>query len=267
MNSAIHLAGDVLLVAGGATGIGAETARLWVRRGGRVAIGDINAADGQKLADELGAENALYTSLDVRSAGACADAVRATVERFGSVKSLLNTAIKMNPGPLLEQHDEEWSASLDVGLTGYLRTGQAFARWLVDHKQPGSIVNISSISATQPYDGAGPYSVVKAGVTMLTELMAIEWAPYGIRANSIAPGPVLTPLTAFLQDPAIRAARASAIPLGRIGSVQDVAPLIVFLLSDDAGWITAEQVTIDGGVTKSVFKHLPGRVWGGKGAE
>lgn len=267
MNSVTNLAGDVLLIAGGATGIGAETARLWVQRGGRVVIGDINAAGGQKLAGELGADHALNVSLDVRSASACEDAVRAAVERFGSVKCLLNTAIKMNPGPLLEQNEEGWNASIGVGLTGHLRMGQAFARWLVDHGQPGSIVNISSIGGLQPYDGAGPYSVIKAGVTMLTELMALEWAPYGIRANSIAPGPVLTPLTAFLQDPAIRAARASAIPLGRIGSVQDIAPLIVFLLSDDASWITAEQVTVDGGVTKSVFKHLPGRVWGGKATE
>ncbi len=173
----------------------------------------------------------------------------------------------MHPGPLLEQDDESWNACIDVGLTGYLRTAQAFVRWLVDHQRQGAIVNISSIGGIQPYDGAGPYSVVKAGVTMLTDLMAVEWAPYGVRANAIAPGPVLTPLTAFLQDSAIREARAKAIPLGRIGCVADIAPLIVFLLSDDASWITAEQVTIDGGVTKTVFEHLPGRVWGGKGAE
>ncbi|HEU5441520.1 MAG TPA: SDR family oxidoreductase [Ktedonobacterales bacterium] len=267
MSAANGLAGDVLVVAGGATGIGAETAREWVARGGRAVIGDINAEDGQQLAGELGTESALFVPLDVRSRDACDGAIRAAVERFGSVKALLNTAIKMNPGPLLEQSDAGWNAAIDVGLTGYLRMGQAFARWLIAQGKPGAIVNISSIGGIQPYDGAGPYSVVKAGVTMLTDLMAIEWAPYGIRANAIAPGPVLTPLTAFLRDPAIREARARAIPLGRIGAVEDIAPTIVFLLSDDASWITAEQVTIDGGVTKTIFKHLPGRVWGGKGTE
>ncbi len=267
MSAGKNFAGAVLVAAGGATGIGAETAREWVQRGGRVVIGDINEEDGRRLAAELGEGSALFVPLDVRSRDACAEAIRAAVERFGGVKALLNAAVKMNPGPLLQQRDEDWNASVDVGLTGYLRMGQAFAGWLIEHGQQGAIVNLSSISAAQPYDGAGPYSVVKAGVTMLTQLMALEWASYGIRANSVAPGPVLTPLTAFLRDPAIREARASAIPLGRIGAVEDIAPTIVFLLSDDASWITAEEVTIDGGVTRSIFKHLPGRVWGGKSAE
>ena len=114
----------------------------------------------------------------------------------------------------------------------------------------------------QPYAGAGPYSTIKAGAAMLTYQLGLEWAARGIRVNACAPGNIETPLTAYLKDPKIKQARSDATPIPRVGQPEDVAAAILFLLSDEASYVTATQLMIDGGVTKSMFNHLPGRSFG-----
>ena len=239
--------GKVLLVTGGSRGIGAATAAEFVKRGGQVAIGDVLLEQGETFARELGVDNALFLSIDVRDPDSCA--------------ALVNAAIKMAPSPLASLPLEDWRTVIDVGLTGTFLMTQAFGRCLIDRNQQGAVVNLSSMAGFQPYGASGAYSTVKAAVLMLGEHFAIEWASKGIRVNTIAPGHIETPLTAYLKDPEIKKARSEVTPLGRVGQTSDVVGGILFLLSDEASYVTATHLVVDGGVTKSIFNHFPGRKW------
>ncbi len=252
----------VCIIAGGARGIGAKTAEFYVQQGGRVVIGDMLHDEGRHLVDRVGAENAMFCPLDVADAASCDVVVARAVERFGAVDHLVNCAIIQRPGPLVELPEKSWRDVLDVGLTGTFLMCQAFGRWVLDHGRAGAVVNLTSMAAEQPYAGAGPYSTVKAGTAMLTYQLGLEWAARNIRVNACAPGHIETPLTAYLKDPQIKKARSAATPIPRVGQPEDVAAGILFLLSDEAAYVTATQLMIDGGVTKSMFNHLPGRSFG-----
>jgi NAD(P)-dependent dehydrogenase (short-subunit alcohol dehydrogenase family) len=252
----------ICVIAGGARGIGEKTAEFYVDQGGRVVIGDTRQDEAERVVQRLGEDRAVFHPLDVSDARSCADLISAAVKRFGAVDHLVNCAIIQRPGPLVELAEDSWRQVLDVGLTGTFLMCQAFGRWMLDNDRPGAVVNITSMAAQQPYAGAGPYSTVKAGTAMLTYQLGLEWASQGIRVNACAPGHIETPLTAYLKDPDIRRARSEATPIPRVGQPEDVAAGILFLLSDEASYITATQLTIDGGVTKSMFNHLPGRSFG-----
>ena len=253
--------GKVAIVAGGARGLGERVAEEFVKEGGRVIIGDINLELGKDLADRLGPAKALFVKLDVTDPLQCRNAVEEAKRAFGSLDYLVNSAISINGAALLDLSLDKWQKTIDVGLTGTFLMAQAFARHLVETGIPGAMVNLSSVAAFNPYGGAGAYSTVKAAIVHASELMAIEWAPYRIRVNVIAPGTVETPLTAYLKDPEIRRQRSETIPLGRVGQPEDVSHAILFLLSDAASWITAATLAVDGGVNMSLMNHIPGRSW------
>jgi NAD(P)-dependent dehydrogenase (short-subunit alcohol dehydrogenase family) len=187
--------------------------------------------------------------------------VQRAVAAFGTADCLVNSAIKMAPAPLADLKPEDWRSVIEVGLTGTFLMTQAFGRWVIAHNRTGAVVNLSSMSGFQPYTSAGAYSTVKAAVLMLSDHFAIEWARKGIRVNAVAPGHIETPLTAYLKDPVIMKGRSDVTPLGRVGQVDDVVGGILFLLSDEARYVTASNLMIDGGVTKSIFNHFPGRTW------
>jgi NAD(P)-dependent dehydrogenase (short-subunit alcohol dehydrogenase family) len=254
----------VCVITGGASGIGAKTAELYVAQGGRVAIGDLNRELGEELVERLGPESAAFFDLDITSRDACIAMVQAAADQFGAVDHLVNCALQHRAGPLVDLPEESWRHVIEVGLTGTFFMCQAFGRWLLDHNRPGALVNVSSMASIQPYGGAGSYSTVKAATSMLTYQLGIEWGPSNIRANTVAPGHILTPLTAYMQDPEIKQARSDATPIPRVGEPEDVAAGILYLLSDEASYVTSEQLVIDGGVTKSIFNHLPGRKFGGR---
>lgn len=252
--------GEVLIVTGGARGIGEAVARAFVRRGGRVLLADVDATLGNALATEIG-RTAIFHQTDVRDPAACQATIERAVAAFGRADCLVNSAIKMAAGPLADLSLEDWRTVIDTGLTGTFLMTQAFGRYLIAENRPGAVVNLSSMAGYQPYGAAGAYSTVKAAVLMLTDHFAIEWARNGIRVNAVAPGHIETPLTAYLKDPAIRQGRADVTPLGRVGQVDDVVGGILFLLSDEARYVTATNLVMDGGVTKSIFNHFPGRTW------
>jgi NAD(P)-dependent dehydrogenase (short-subunit alcohol dehydrogenase family) len=251
----------VLIVTGGGRGIGAATAEQFVHRGGRVVIGDISPDSGEKAAKALGDDRAVFQVLDVREPSSCQALVDRAVSEFGGVDYLVNSAIKMAAAPLSELKLEDWRTVIEVGLTGTFLMTQTVGRWLIANNRPGAVVNLSSMAGFQPYGASGAYSTVKAAVLMLGDHFAIEWARKGIRVNTVAPGHIETPLTAYLKDPVIKQGRADVTPLGRVGKTDDVVGGILFLLSDEARYITATHLIIDGGVTKSVFNHFPGRKW------
>ena len=252
--------GQVLIVTGGASGLGEATARAFVARGGRVLLADVDVARGTALESEIG-RAAVFHKTDVRDPSDCQTAVQRAVAAFGTVDCLVNSAIKMAPAPLADLKPEDWRSVIDVGLTGTFLMTQAFGRWVIAHNRAGAVVNLSSMSGFQPYTSAGAYSTVKAAVMMLGDHFAIEWARKGIRVNTVAPGHIETPLTAYLKDPAIKAGREAVTPLGRVGQTDDVVGGILFLLSDEARYVTATNLVMDGGVTKSIFNHFPGRTW------
>ena len=251
----------VCIVTGGASGIGAKTAEMFVAQGGQVVVGDVNDERGQRLCDSIGAADAVYTHLDVSDPGACQAAVDLAVARFGGVDCVVNSAVKMAPGLLKDLPLENWNTMVDVGLTGTFLMTQAAGRWMIDNGRGGSIITLSSVGGRQPYGMSGAYSTVKAALIMLARHFAIEWAGHGIRVNAVCPGHTETPLTAYLQDPEIKQGRSAVTPLQRVGQPVDIANGILFLLSDEADYITAAALDIDGGLSMTVMNHMPGRKW------
>ena len=252
----------VCIVTGGASGIGARTAAMFAEQGGKVVIGDVNDELGTEVCEGIGADLAVYMHLDVTDPEACQAAVDLAVELFGSVDCVVNSAVKMAPGLLKDLSLEDWSTMVNVGLTGSFLMIQAAGRWMIDNERPGSIITISSVGGRQPYGMSGAYSTVKASLIMLARHFAIEWAGNGIRVNAVCPGHTETPLTAYLQDPVIKKGRSDVTPLQRVGQPVDIANGIMFLLSDEADYITAAALDIDGGLSMSLMNHMPGRKWG-----
>lgn len=255
----------VCIVTGGASGIGAKTAELFAEQGGRVLVTDVDDELGQKVVDQinarLGAASAQYMHCDVSRPDHCSAAVEHAVNEFGRVDCVLNSAVKMAPGMLVDLSLDDWNTMVSIGLTGTFLMTQAAGRWMIDNQSMGSIVTMSSIGGHQPYGNSGAYSTVKSAAIMLAQHFAIEWGGHGIRVNAVCPGHTETPLTAYLQDPEIKRGRSEVTPLGRVAQPLDIANGILFLFSDEADYITATALDIDGGLNKSVMNHLPGRKW------
>lgn len=148
---------------------------------------------------------------------------------------------------------------MDIDLKGTLFCSQIFGRQMIKQKS-GVILNMASMSAYYAYPGGGAYGPAKAAVITLTKQCAMEWAKYNIRVNSISPGLIRTPLSENIyQDAAVTQARLEMIPLGRIGTAEDVAYGALFLCSDDSSYITGQDILVDGGITDNVYQRIPGR--------
>ncbi len=234
------LDGEHAIVTGGASGIGRATARRMVEEGATVAVIDVDAAE------ELTAEQGILSFVaDVRDPEACTRAITDAADALGGLTVLFNNAGVGAAMPLHKYSDAEWSRLLDVNLAGTFHGIRAAVPLM--REQGGSIVNHASVSGVRPTRFEGPYSAAKAGVISLTMDAALEYAPK-IRVNCVSPGLVETKLTAVvLGDPGLRAKIEEATPLGRIGTPDDVANLVVFLASPLASYITGQSVVIDGG--------------------
>jgi NAD(P)-dependent dehydrogenase (short-subunit alcohol dehydrogenase family) len=260
------LEGKKIIVTGGASGIGRATCVLAAREGADVAIADINIEMAEETAEMVRAEGkqALFVEMDTSKK---ADALRMadeTVKAFGTIDGLVCSAIKMVPGKLEELPEEDWDMVMDIGLKGYFLCAQAVGRVMLENGS-GSIVFVSSIGGVQAYNGAGAYSVCKAGAIMLGQLVGVEWGGRGVRGNTVCPGQIRTPMTeAMFVDPEIAAGRAAVVPMGRVGRPEEIAEANVFLLSDRASYVNADFMQVDGGQAESKMMHTPGRSWGGK---
>ena len=221
------------------------------RRGYRVGVLDLDLDEAQAIAEPIGG---------VALAADVSDPVQveAAVERLGETpKVLINNAGILRTGPLLEHAVDDFRHVLEVNLLSVFVVSQIVARRMKDNGG-GAIVNMASINAINPSTSCGAYAAAKAGVVSLTRQMSMEWGEYGIRVNSMAPGFIDAGMSApFFRNPAIRKLRGNAVPLGRLGSADDVAECAMFLASDAAAYITGQNIAVDGGVINSVLMQLP----------
>lgn len=241
------------VVTGAGHGIGAVIARAAVKQGYAVAAWDLDGDAVRALADELG-DACLPHAVDVTDEAAVLSAVAAVPE---PPALLVNSAGVVRFGPLLEVSLADWELALRVNLTGTFLVGRAVARRMATGGG-GAVVNLGSINGIAPAPHAGSYTASKAGVVLLTQQQAMEWAALGIRANCVAPGLIDAGMSdAIYADPEVRRLREARVPLGRLGSAEDVAETVLFLASDRAGYITGQLLTVDGGLTTSVLTNLP----------
>ena len=246
-----RLDGKVAFISGGARGMGAEEARLFAREGAKVAIGDVLEEDGRRVEAEINESggDCLFLRLDVTSEANWQDAIAATVSRFGALHILVNNAGIGGVGGLVEDTSvEDWDRVMDINGKGvFLGTKAAIPE--MQAAGGGSIINISSQLGIVATDNTSPmYHASKGAVRILTKSTAIQFAPDGIRANSVHPGPVVTAMTERRrEDPEAYALMRSRIPLGRFAEPIEIANAVLYLASDESGYVTGSEVVVDGG--------------------
>ena len=249
----MRLDGKVAFISGGARGMGACEAQLFASEGARVAIGDVLEDEGRRLAAAIGEAGGecLFLPLDVTSQSQWESAIAAVVARFGRLDILVNNAgVGATNSKVEETEEADWDRVMDINAKGvFLGTRAAIPE--LRKAGGGSIINISSQLGLVGVDNSSPqYQASKGAVRLFTKATAIQYAAEGIRANSVHPGPIETPMTeAGRADSARYEITVARIPLGRYGQPEDVANGVLFLASDESSFMTGSELVIDGGWT------------------
>ena len=249
----MRLENKVAFISGGTRGMGACEARLFAAEGARVAIGDVLREEGERLAAEIGEAGGecIFVQLDVTSLAQWESAIAATVQRFGKLDILVNNAGVGARNMLIENTSaEDWDQVMDINAKGlFLGTKAAIPE--MRKAGGGSIINISSQLGLVGVDNSSPqYQASKGAVRLFTKATAIQYARESIRANSVHPGPIVTPMTEGGRADAQRhQVTIERIPLGRYGEPEEVANGVLFLASDESSFMTGSELVIDGGWT------------------
>jgi len=232
-----RLEGKVALISGGARGMGAAHAREIVAQGGSVVIGDILDQEGEALAREIG-DKARYIHLDVTSESDWAAAVALAVATFGRLNVLVNNAGICTAGSIESYTLDDWNRIIGINLTGQFIGIRAATPALVE-AAPSAIINVSSTAGLEGISGLHGYTASKFAVRGLTRCVAIELAGKGVRANTICPGTIATPMNEGLDVSGFN-------PMNRKADPREVAKLVVFLASDESPFVSGADIVIDG---------------------
>ena len=240
-----RLKDKIILITGGARGQGAAEARLFVAEGARVVITDVLEDQGRALAAELG-QSASFVKHDVTSETDWAAAI-AAAQALGGLHGMVNNAGIYQPARLMDTDVQLFERHMRVNQLGCF-IGMKAVVPLMEKSGGGSIVNISSVAGLRGSPGAIAYSATKWALRGMTKAAAVDLAPKGIRVNSIHPGPIDTEML-NVRTTEERAARLQLVPMKRMGTVDEIANLVLFLVSNESSYITGAEVAIDGGAT------------------
>ncbi len=244
-----------IVVTGGGRGIGEAICHTAAHRGYRVGVLDIDRDAADHVASKIPGAVALHAAVNDEPQ------VLTELDRFedeaGPLNVVVNNAGIVRFGPLAGLSVEDWRVTVDVNLTGTFIVARAAAIRMAA-AGGGSIVNLTSINGVSPGPYAGAYGSTKAAVALMTQQLAIEFGPAGVRVNAVAPGLIDGGMSEpIYADPDVRRARSEKIPLGRLGTVDDIANVVLWMASDDAGYVTGQNLIVDGGVVMSIIANLP----------
>jgi glucose 1-dehydrogenase len=254
-----RLQGKVAIVTGAGSGIGQGIAERLGSEGANVIVDYVGSSDGaektRQAIEEAGGRGEIVEA-DVTRKDDVRSLVDAAWTHFGAADILVNNAGMEKRADFWDTTEEEYDKVMAVNLRGPFFLTQAFVRRLRDQKKPGRIVNISSVHEDMAFPGFSTYCCSKGGLRMLMRDLAVELGPLGITVNNVAPGAVITPINnALLADKPKLNALIANIPLGRMGTIEDIASMVAFLCSDEAAYITGSTFVVDGGLMRNYHEQ------------
>ncbi|WP_213806945.1 glucose 1-dehydrogenase [Granulicella sp. dw_53] len=254
-----RLAGKVAIVTGSSSGIGQAIAIRLASEGANIVVdyrSHPEGADETKIQIEAAGSKAIVVQADVSKIADTQNLIDQAYSQLGRCDILVNNAGVEKSAPFWEVTEADYDTVLDVNLKGAFFLTQAFVRRLRDSKQPGRIINISSVHEDMAFPNFSSYCASKGGIRMLMRNLSVELGPLGITVNNIAPGAIATPINkSLLNDKPKLDALLRNVPLGRMGTPEDVASLTVFLASDEASYITGSTYVIDGGLMRNYHEQ------------
>ncbi len=241
-----------LIVTGGANGLGRSIARSASDAGYRVGIIDVNIDALEDAASSIQNTVPLFASVT------SSDEITAALDKFEQVPDIwVNNAGIVRFGPLLELSIDDWRAVVDVNLTGTFICSTIVAQAMA-RRGSGSIVNITSINGIAAGTNSGAYGATKSAISLLTQQMSLEWGELGLRVNALASGLIDGGMSEpIYSDPQFRKLRTEKVPIGRLGTEDDIAQAVLFLGSESASYITGHELVVDGGIINSIIANLP----------
>jgi 3-oxoacyl-[acyl-carrier protein] reductase len=253
--ASVLLTDKVAVVTGGGRGIGRGIARALTAFGARVAVWEMDASTAASTAAEVGG---VGIEADVRDSTAVDAALARTRDELGPVSILVNNAGAVFLSPILETSENGWDALYRANLKHVIVCTQRVARMMVERQIEGSIINVTSIEGVRAAPGYAAYAAAKAGVINFTKTAALEFAPFGIRVNALAPDITMTEGLASVAPPGAEARFGATVPMGRAGNVDEMGGAAVFLAGSLSSYVTGQTIHVDGGThAASGWYHHP----------